>query len=195
MPKSYAYKFAIGDIVTKRFGKKPATVIAQPSQNPTSSSSWGWESEYLLKYQHSGLSFRALQKDLKLYEPSDSSTMTNAKTLYSFTKADGTVGYGSYLATNSSNQFVIEEKGTGAILTFDKDQLEEVLPYTYAVKFGNNEVHYVGKPGCVKKGDIVLSNSGDSNFAVGRVVAVDTKSKGAEAKFAGVKLITAPIEG
>ena len=121
--------------------------------------------------------------------------MSQAKTLYSFTKADGTVGYGSYLATNSSNQFVIEEKGTGAILTFDKDQLEEVLPYTYAVKFGNSEVHYVGKPGCVEKGDIVLSNSGDANFAVGRVVALDTKNKNGRAKFNGVKLITSPIEG
>jgi hypothetical protein len=194
MPKSYAYKFAIGDIVTKRFGKKTARVVSQPTQDPNGG--WGRQSEYLLKYQHSGLSFRAQQKDLKLSESSDStSTMTNAKTLYSFTKTDGTVGYGSYLATNSSNQFVIEEKGTGAILTFDKDQLEEVLPYTYAVKFGNSEVHYVGKPGCVEKGDIVLSNSGDSNFAVGRVVAVDTKSKSARAKFTGVKLITAPIEG
>jgi hypothetical protein len=190
---SFTYQFAIGDIVTKRFGKKPATVISTPTQNPES---WGWQSEYLLKYQHSGLSFRALQKDLKLHESSDTtSTMSQAKTLYSFTKADGTVGYGSYLATNSSNQFVIEEKGTGAILTFDKDQLEEVLPYTYAVKFGNSEVHYVGKPGCVEKGDIVLSNSGDANFAVGRVVALDTKNKNGRAKFNGVKLITSPIEG
>ena len=195
MPKSYAYKFAIGDIVTKRFGKKTARVVSQPTHPGLGrpGGDWGWESEYRLKYQHSGLSFRALQKDLNLHD--STSTMTNAKTLYSFTKADGTVGYGSYLATNSSNQFVIEEKGTGAILTFDKDQLEEVLPYTYAVKFGNSEVHYVGKPGCVEKGDIVLSNSGDSNFAVGRVVAVDTKSKSARAKFTGVKLITAPIEG
>lgn len=193
MPKSYTYKFSVGDIVTKRFGKKTARVISAPNLDPTS---WGWGAEYLLKYEHSGLTFRALQKDLKLSESSDSaSTMTNAKTLYSFTKADGTVGYGSYLATNSSNQFIIEEKGTGAILTFDKDQLEEVLPYTYAVKFGSSEVHYVGKPGCVEKGDIVLGNAGDANFAIGRVVAVDTKNKSARAKFNGVKLNTTPIEG
>lgn len=181
-------KFLIGDIVTKLHGKKPSRVVSVPSQP----SGYGWNAQYVCRYEHSSISFRAYERELKLYD--DQATMTTTKTLYSFTKADGTVGYGTYLATNSANQLIVEEKGTGAILTFDKDQLEEVLPYTFAVKIGKNETHYVGKPGCVQKGDVVMLSMADTEYSIGRVTAVDTKNKNARAKFNGVKLVTQAIE-
>jgi hypothetical protein len=182
-------KFSAGDIVTKAFGKKPAKVISTPDQGDCGN---GWYYQYSLRYIDSGTTFRAYARDLKPYENQE--PMTTAKTLYSFPKADGTTGYGTYLATNSANQLVVEEKGTGAILTFDKDQLEEVLPYTFAVKIGKNETHYVGKPGCVQKGDVVMLSVADTDYSIGRVTAVDTKNKNARAKFNGVKLVTQAIE-
>jgi hypothetical protein len=181
-------KFSVGDIVTKLQGKMPCRVVNVPDDP----SGRGWYSKYQCRYEHSNTPFQAYERELKLYD--NQATMTTTKTLYSFTKADGTVGYGTYLATNSANQLVVEEKGTGAILTFNKDQLEEVLPYTFAVKIGKNETHYVGKPGCVEKGDVVMLSGADTDYSIGRVVAVDTKSKSARAKFKGVKLVTQAIE-
>jgi hypothetical protein len=187
---SYRFKFSLGDVVTKAHGKKTAVITHLPPGDPNG---WGWQSQYTCKYEQSGASFQEQERYLKLQE-SPSATLANMKTLYSFTKPDGSTGYGTYLATNSTNQLIIEEKGTGAILTFDKEQLEEVLPYTFAVKVNGKETHYLGNSSStLKKGDVVMLTDANSNYSIGKVTGVDTKNRSPREKFNGVKLVTEPI--
>ena len=172
-------KFQIGDIVTKKQGKKSAEIISK---------GWGNDS-WNCRYLHSKQSFYAYACDLKLY--TEETEMTDTKTLYSFT-VDDKVAYGTHIGTNSSNQYLIEEKGTGTIHVFDKKDLEEVLPYTFSAKMGSSENHYVGTPGAVNKGDILLY-TGSSSPQIAVVTGVDTKNKSARSKFKGAKLITETI--
>lgn len=173
-------QFNIGDIVTKKHGKKPAEIV---SKGWYSSESWQ------CRYLHSKQSFTEYASDLKLYE--EETEMADTKTLYSFT-VDGKVAYGTHIGTNSSNQYLIEEKGTGTIHVFDKKDLEEVLPYTFSAKMGSSENHYVGSPGSVSKGDILLY-TGSSTPQIAVVTGVDTKNKSARGKFKGAKLATEAI--
>jgi hypothetical protein len=115
----------------------------------------------------------------------------DTKTLYSFT-VDNKVAYGTHIGTNSSNQYLIEEKGTGTIHVFDKKDLEEVLPYTFSAKMGTSENHYVGTPGAVSKNDILLY-TGSSTPQIAVVTGVDTKNKSARSKFKGAKIVTEAI--
>lgn len=172
-------KFEVGDIVTKLCGKKPAEIT------------YASGSSYNCKYLHSKQSFYAYGIDLKLYEGESDEMATDTKTLYSFT-VDGKVAYGTHIGTNSSNQYLIEEKGTGTIHVFDKKDLEEVLPYTFSAKMGTSENHYVGTPGSVSKGDILLY-TGSSTPQIAVVTGVDTKNKSARSKFKGAKLATEAI--
>lgn len=173
-------QFNVGDIVTKLSGKKPAEI--------TSNSRGDY---YTCRYLHRTQIFYAHQNELKLYTE-ETEMAIETKTLYSFTKADGTTAYGTHIGTNSSNQYLIEEKGTGTIHVFDKKDLEEVLPYTFSAKMGTSETHYVGTPGAVSKGDILLY-TGSSTPQIAVVTGVDTKNKSARAKFKGAKIVTEAI--
>jgi hypothetical protein len=174
-------KFNVGDIVTKIYGKKPGEVTY------VSSYSGG---QYTCRYLHSRQTFYAYEPDLKLYEEETEMT-ADTKTLYSFT-VDGKTAYGTHIGTNSQNQYLIEEKGTGTIHVFDKKDLEEVLPYTFSAKMGSSENHYVGTPGAVSKGDILLY-TGSTSPQIAVVTGVDTKNKSARAKFKGAKIVTEAI--
>lgn len=173
-------QFNVGDIVTKKHGKKPAEIV---SRGWYSSESWQ------CRYLHSKQSFTEYASDLKLY--TEETEMADTKTLYSFT-VDGKIAYGTHIGTNSQNQYLIEEKGTGTIHVFDKKDLEEVLPYTFSAKMGSSENHYVGTPGSVSKGDILLY-TGSSTPQIAVVTGVDTKNKSARSKFKGAKLTTEAI--
>ena len=173
-------QFNVGDIVTKKRGKKPAEIVSR---------GWGNES-WNCRYLHSKQAFHEYASDLKLYTEETEMT-ADTKTLYSFT-VDDKVAYGTHIGTNSSNQYLIEEKGTGTIHIFDKKDLEEVLPYTFSAKMGNSENHDVGTPGAVNKGDILLY-TGSSTPQIAVVTGVDTKNKSARSKFKGAKLITETI--
>lgn len=178
---SYTPEFSVGDQVTKRNGKKVAVVEVVPSYA---------NGYYYCRYVGSGQAFHCNEREIKTADQDEQSQ--NMKTLYSFTKEDGSTGYGTHIGTNSQNQYLIEEKGTGAILVYDKDKLEEVLPYTFSVKVGNSETHYQGSPGTLEVGDVLLSTGG-SSLQVAVVSAVDTKNKNARGKFKGVKLVTTAI--
>lgn len=173
--------FNIGDIVTKMYGKKPAMIISKGWYSETS-----WNCQYL----HSKQNFTEYASNLKFYEE-ETEMATETKTLYSFT-IDGKTAYGTHIGTNSQNQYLIEEKGTGTIHVFDKKDLEEVLPYTFSAKMGSSETHYVGTPGAVSKGDILLY-TGSSSPQIAVVTGVDTKNKSARAKFKGSKIVTQEI--
>lgn len=173
--------FNIGDVVTKLHGKKTATIIDK-----------GWRTgRWVCRYTHNNATFYEDYYNLKLYEE-DSEMTTEKQTLYSFTTPDGKVAYGTHIGTNSQNQFLIEEKGTGVIHVFDKKDLEEVVPYTFSASMGGKETHYVGTPGALKKGDVLLY-TGSPTPQVAVVSGVDTKNKAARAKFKGSKIVTEAI--
>lgn len=178
---SFTPAFNIGDYVTKRNGKKVAVVLSVPNYQ---------NGYYDCRYLDSGNTFSDCYYNLKTAGQDEQSQ--NMKTLYSFTKEDGSTGYGTHIGTNSQNQYLIEEKGTSSILIFDKAKLEEVLPYTFSAKVGNTETHYQGQPGVLSVGDVLLSTgSGSPQVAV--VTGVDTKNKNARGKFKGVKVVTTEL--
>ena len=105
----------------------------------------------------------------------------------------GTQEYGTYLTTNSTGQMVLEMKGAGgAVKAFNKDELEEVVPYTIKVQgvtdtsyFANYEI----AEGKVAKGDIIISESGNMYM----VKELNTRSKSSKGEFKGRKLTTQEI--
>jgi len=173
-------KFQIGDLVTKLNGKKPAEVVWRDGH------CGGY---YKCVYLESGQAFHYYGTDLKPYE--QESEMTDTKTLYSFS-VDGKTAYGTHIGTNSQNKYLIEEKTTGSIHVLDKDQLEEVVPYTFSASINGKEIHYIGTPDVLKKGDILL-HTGSATPQVAVVTGVDTKNKGARSKFKGAKIVTEAI--
>lgn len=176
---AFTPKFNVGDHVIRRNGKKVAIVKIAPD--------FAIYTRYTCRYIESGQVFIEDEHNLKAADLDEQSQ--NMKTLYSFTKEDGSTGYGTHIGTNSQNLYLIEEKGTGAILVFDKDKLEEVLPYTFSVKIGNSETHYHGEKGAVSVNDYVVDPQG----RIGVVTGVGTKNKSARSKFKGVKLHTYPL--
>jgi hypothetical protein len=171
-------QFNVGDIVIKIYGKNPGEVT---------DASGGY---YTCRYLHSRQTFYAYKRDLKLYEEETEMT-ADTKTLYSFT-VDGKTAYGTHIGTNSQNQYLIEEKGTGAIHVFDKKDLEEVVPYTFSASINGKETHYIGTPDVLKKGDVLL-HTGSTTPQVAVVTAIDTKNKSARSKFKGAKIVTEAI--
>lgn len=181
-------KFKKGDIVVSNSGFRPLEINNDPS-NTT------WVN---LRYLHNNKTKEIYYSDLNLtyslYTPKETTMTTPTQTLYSFPKADGTLGYGIHIGTNSANKLLIEEKGTGTIHVFDKKDLEEVLPYTFAIRYPGNSTsyHFIGEPDTVKVGDILLQTDEIRHQTV-TVVEVDTKSKRATKRFTGVKLLTQPL--
>ena len=176
--------FTVGDVVTKLHGKNPATIEREVAWRRNCEKETYWYCRYL---PPSKGGFEAAESTLKPYESSEKS-MSQIKTLYSFTKADGTTAYGTHIGTNSSNHYLIEEKGTGEIHVIDPKNLEEVLPYTFSATIQGKETHYVCQPNAVNKGDYLLYTYG-SNPQIAVVTAIDTKNKTARGKFRGKRMV------
>jgi 4-diphosphocytidyl-2C-methyl-D-erythritol kinase len=109
-----------------------------------------------------------------------------------FQTKEETPRFGTMLATNSAGKYVLEMKGSGDVLTFEKSEVEEVKPYTVGVRFELNgiEYHYLSRKGDVEKGDILFV-SGSGSYAF--VTSVDTKSDKATKELTGRKVLTAVI--
>ncbi len=106
-------------------------------------------------------------------------------TLYSFNKEDGKLAYATYLATNSSGEWVVEERGSGVLHTKPKDSFTEVVPFTFSATCGGYAPrHFTCEEGKVKKGDILLNNG-----LIFEVTELNTKSRTAP-KFTGKRLVT-----
>jgi len=67
-----------------------------------------------------------------------------------------------------------------------------VVPYTFSASINGKETHYIGTPDVLKKGDVLL-HTGSTTPQVAVVTGVDTKNKGARAKFKGAKIVTEAI--
>jgi hypothetical protein len=176
---SNKHNFKIGDIVISKYGKYPFTI------------NYIGHYETSGKYLHNGNSCTIDTDNLIHYEPEE--TIMETKTLYSFTDDNGTTVFGTHIGTNSSNQYIIEIKGGGGIVIKDQKDLEEVLPYTFSVTIAGKELHYIGEPGKLTKGDILIHTPSAGRYEVVVVGAVDTKNKTARSKFKGRKLVTESI--
>lgn len=174
-------KFKVGDLVVKHSGKKPLKLINQYNTN-----------YYYARYCHNNSGVYVYDNEIKLYEEGE--ITMNTKTLYSFKLEDGTIAYGTHIGTNAENKYVLEVKGSGAILVKDKKEIEEVLPYTYSIADSKGqEIHVVGEPDTLKAGDVIMFTE-NKTYTISQVLAVNTKSKTARAKLKNaVKLVTEPI--
>lgn len=104
--------------------------------------------------------------------------------------------FGTLLATNSEGQLVLEMRGAGGeVRAFNREDVKEVLPYSYGVRFGGvgKTYQYIGTEGEVEVGDILIpENGGLNNLAT--VVSVNTRSRNATKRFAGRKLLAQPLK-
>ena len=174
--------FEIGDIVISPQGKSPFRLTYIPSR-PT------YYDLYRGKYIHNDKWAQA--RSIIHYSGTENTSM-DSKTLYTFTDEDGKAVFGNHIGTNSENKFIIEVKGTGEIVIKDPKDLEEVLPYTFSVELAGKEIHYIGEPGKVTKGDLLLHKT-NGGYAIAQVKAIDTKNKGARSKFNGRRILTEVI--
>lgn len=108
----------------------------------------------------------------------------NNQTLY---QIKGTDTYCTYLATRSDGKLVVELKGTAEIQTVGKEQLEEVVPFTFAVQFSGTGIayHFLGDSGSVSVGDLVVRTDASYFGSFGIVTGIDTKSRQATKRFTG----------
>ena len=120
-----------------------------------------------------------------LNRPNKKETEMTTKKLYEITTVNGTE-YGHKLATDSTGKWVMEIKGTGAVLAVDKDKVSEVLPYTIGIKFlggANKTVYqYLADAGTVEAGGLYLCES-IYGTALVHVAEVDTRSTSATTHF------------
>lgn len=174
-------KFEVGDIIISNYGKKPLKITSV------------YSSQVYASYLHNNATKSFYKSDIKHYEDHDAMT-TTSNTLFQITLEDGSVTYGTHVGTNSSNQYLIEEKGTGKIILANKSQLEEVLPYTFAVRLNGKTTHFQGEPEKVVKGDVLLyTGEGADNAQFAYVTAVDTKNKSATKAFKGLRVQTSEL--
>ena len=138
------------------------------------------------RYVESGKPVWEWYNHFQSYEDKDQTIMSKEQ-LFTWSDKDGQ-HYGTYLATNSSGQYVIEVKQTGHIVTMHPDYLEEVVPWTFSAKNGNIEKHFTASD-TVKKGEVLLQPKTNKFWVV---TAVNTKNKTAT-KFNGVRVITEEI--
>jgi hypothetical protein len=100
------------------------------------------------------------------------------KTLYSFTDEHDKEVFATLIGKNEDGHFVLEVRGTSAIVVMPPEDVKEVLPYTVHIKFGNSSstgVNYEVPKGSLNKADLVIDGSG----AIGRVIDLDTKARDA----------------
>jgi hypothetical protein len=85
--------------------------------------------------------------------------------------------FGEFLTRDSQGRMVLEMKGSGVVKAFDKNDIEEVKPYTVKIEHVNGgEVRdYEFKKGSVELGDILLHLSTGRLF---RVIQLDSKADG-----------------
>lgn len=169
--------FSIGDIVKTRKGTGKAIKITSVSNRYVSG-----------VYVDSGRAFSSNVRGIMMFDEEGGNKMASNQ-LYSFTKDDGTVVYGTHIGTNSQNKMLIEVKGTGEIVVKARKELEEVLPYTFAVKTGSVTKQYIGEADKVTVGDVLITSTNQ----IGVVTAVDTKDKTARGRFKGRKVVTTEV--
>jgi len=125
-----------------------------------------------------------------------SGTTQETTTMSKLYNVIGTGRFGTFLATNSVGQTVLEMKGENKVEAFDNDKIEVVRPYTVrcaVVDPSSRKVYtsYETTKGSVEKGDFILTDAG----LILRVSALDTKAESTAGVLKGRKLVTERIGG
>ena len=177
------HDFKVGDIARKIHGKK---LLEVTSAYPNSKTIWA-------KYIDTGRSPTAYYYDIVLVDNEQTGESKMEKQLYMIKDGENAGLYATYLATNSSGQMVMEVKTTGTIVTLSAAQVEEVVPFTFTVRFQGNEKNFSGEKDKVSVGDYLLfTGDGPDGVKIGTVIKLDTKVKSAP-KFKGKKLVTTDL--
>jgi hypothetical protein len=184
--KEQNVKLQVGDRVRLRHGKNTLIVEDVYSTNRASA-----------RYEHSNQIITRRIDDFVITEHNVTEQGYGKMKGKLFQTTDGRFGIG--LAINSAGKYVLEMKGSGDLEAFDKSAIEVVMPFTFSVKFstGSTEYQYLGKEGSVAVGDLLLAfDSGHKNggISIAQVTGVNTKSEKATKHFAGVKVVTMPLE-
>jgi len=152
------------------------------------------------RYEHSGQTIRRRAGDFVLVtgETEEDKGMNSMKGKLFQTRED-TPRFGVGLAVDSQNRYVLEMKNGGGIESFDKKDVEIVMPFTFAIKFStsNQEYQYLGKEGTVAVGDLLLafdSKHKNGGISIAQVTKVNTKSDKATKYFEGVKIKTESLD-
>jgi len=157
--------FEVGDLVKLVNGTAPLVVEAVGLSQGVWKASCRYLSNASRKYYPPVLK-RASQ--LELYEHNE---RTAAMPKLYQTKEE-TPRFGTYLATNSKGELVLEMKGAGMPEAFKASDIEEVKPYTVRLVSANGASnHYRAVPGSVAKGDVLVVGG-----SLASVAAIDTKS-------------------
>jgi hypothetical protein len=179
-------EFKVGDIIISKTGTRPARVTYTT-----------YNGDYYVNaaYLHNNKTVKFTKSNI-IHYTGDPETMTNPTQLYSFVKEDGTTGYVTYLATNSTGDWVVEEKGSGdsagTLHTLPKDNFTEVVPYTFSVNINGRTEHFASEEGKVTTGEVLLY-TGQNPPVMVVVTGVNTKFKTAKAKFKGARISTTPL--
>lgn len=175
--------FRRGDIVVSKSGHRPMTCECDVDPGTH---------RFYARYLHNKQMRYVWTNSMKLYdEKPEEVKMEN--TLYSVLLENGSTTFATKVGINSANKFLMEEKGTGAILVVDPSAVEEIVPHTIAISPIDTDrygVNYMIEPGKLLAGDLVLhAPKGSKTFSLGIVRKVDTKCKSAK-EFRGVKIST-----
>ena len=180
--KQMTQRLQVGDLVRKKYGSKAIEVVQE------------YGNHFYGRYVHSGASTGRLSiGDVVRVENQTVETkgQENMKgKLFQTKEAD--VRFGIGLAVNSRGEYVLEIKGTGDLVAFNKKDIELVMPFTYSVQFNGagTEYSYLGREGAVQPGDLLLKTDGTKGITIAQVTAVNTKSEKATKYFEGVKIKT-----
>lgn len=114
--------------------------------------------------------------------------------LYEF-EVEGKKLFGTKLAVNSEGKWVIEAKGSAGVYALDKDELQEVIPYSILVQghYSKEKVHMMAEKDKFKVGECYLvENTG--GFAIYRVCQVDTKTTTTKTFSPKLKIVTESVD-
>lgn len=180
---------------------KPGDVYIGQSSLPYCCLTKAYESSYKqgnMKVRHAdGNEFyiersKSFQVYLLSEVPYENESQTQGvKAMEQLFKIKGTEHFGNVIATDSQGNKVFEIRGGGGIQVVKSEQIEEVFPFTFSVKFVNgNDVsyHFTGIEGQFKVGDLLIYDKGNSNIGLCVVTALDTKSRSATKNFSGYRL-------
>lgn len=185
-------KLREGDVVKLRNGARLLTVAY--------ASPYGSTTRVTARYNHNGQSITRYESDFVLADEDSSREEKGLKKMKGklFQTNEDTPRFGVGLAIDSQGRYVLEMKNGEGIQTFDKKEIEAVMPFTFSVTYSDNrktEVHYLGREGSVAVGDLLLRiNGAKNNFSLAVVNRVNTKSDSAIKYFKGVKLNTEPLD-
>lgn len=106
----------------------------------------------------------------------DSEMKPNDQILY---QIKGSETYGYLVGKRRDGKMLFEPKGAGEIRGVDKDDIEEVIPYTVYVKGEYSSGHVESEEGKFEIGDVVVIKCPDGIPSLGMITKTDTKHKGA----------------